>query len=78
MKRLVKRSSVGGLTSYFRKGISRKEIKELGDALESGEAALVVLSNQDLEATLDHELRGADRRIQGQADELQTALMTAD
>ncbi len=70
----------GGAMSYFLKGMSRKDIGELGEALGSGQAALVVLSEHDLEDTLDRELRGADRRIQrriqGQADELTAALTT--
>lgn len=68
----------GGLKSYFKDGMSRQDIKELGAALESGEAALIVLSGEDLEAILNLELSGADRsiqrRVQGQADELKTAL----
>lgn len=69
----------GGLMSYYRKGMSRADITALGEALDAGEAALVVLSRRDLRETLDRALQGADatvqRRIQGRATELEAALV---
>ncbi len=71
----------GGLMSYYRKGMSRADIRALGEALGAGEAALVVLSGHDLRETLDRALQGADatvqRRIQGRATELEASLAAA-
>jgi len=68
----------GGLTAYFRKGMSREDLQVLGEALGSGEAALVVLSAHDLADVLATELRGADRgvqrRVEGESEELRAAL----
>lgn len=40
---------------YVKDGMSRRDIEEFGEALESGEAALIVLSGEDLEAALNLE-----------------------
>jgi hypothetical protein len=73
--------AAGGLIGHFWRGMSRGDVKELGEALDAGEAALVVIGRSKLEETLDRELRRADRRINKQlkadAKELEEGLKTA-
>lgn len=70
-----------GLMTYFRRGMSRADIKDLGEALEEGEAALIILSESPLEETLDVELARADRslerRVQDAAETLKHELEAA-
>jgi uncharacterized membrane protein len=73
--------TAGGLIGHFWRGMSRGDVKELGDALDAGEAALVVVGRSKLEETLDRELKRSQRRIEKQikADtkELEKQLQTA-
>jgi uncharacterized membrane protein len=73
--------TAGGLMGHFWRGMSRGDVKELGDALDAGEAALVVVGRSKLEETLDRELKRSQRRIEKQikADtkELEKELQTA-
>jgi uncharacterized membrane protein len=58
--------AAGGVIGHLWRGMSRGDIKELGEALDAGEAALVVVGRDQLEETLDRELRHANRRIKKQ------------
>jgi uncharacterized membrane protein len=60
--------AAGGLVGHLWRGMSRGDVKELGDALDAGEAALVVVGRSKLEETLDRELRRATKRIEKQVD----------
>jgi uncharacterized membrane protein len=70
--------AAGGLAGHLWHGMSRGDIKELGEALDAGEAALIVVGRSKLDETLDRELRRADKRIEKQvnadAKELEKAL----
>lgn len=46
--------------------MSRGDIKELGEALDSGEAALIIVGRSELEKELDRELRRANKRVKKQ------------
>ena len=59
---------VGGLGGHFRKGISRSDAKELGETLEAGEAALVVIGESRAEEQLDKALTHAEKSIEKQVD----------
>lgn len=48
--------------------MSRGDVKELGETLDAGEAALVIVGRSQLEETLDRELRRANKRIEKQLD----------
>jgi uncharacterized membrane protein len=37
-------AATGGIVGHFRKGMSRSDVKELGDLLEEGQASLVILA----------------------------------
>src|SRR5436305_4243822 len=55
---------VGGLGAHFRKGMSRGDAGELGDQLESGEAALIVIGESRLQEQLDKALTRADKTLE--------------
>lgn len=53
----------GGM-AYLIKGMPREKVKELGDALESGEAALILLGTSPVSSTLESALTRADRTVE--------------
>jgi uncharacterized membrane protein len=59
---------VGGVGGHLRKGISRGDAKELGDLLEDGEAALIVIGESRLEEQLDKALQRAVKSIEKEID----------
>ena len=58
--------AAGGLMGHLWHGMSRSDMKDLGEALDDGDAALVIVGRSKLEETLDRELRRANRRIEKQ------------
>jgi uncharacterized membrane protein len=61
-------AGLGGLIGHLWRGMSRSDIKELGEALDEGEAALVVVGEDKLEEALKKELKGALRTYEKQID----------
>ncbi len=59
---------VGGVGGHLRKGIARGDAKELGELLESGEAALIVIGESRLEEQLDKALTRAEKSIEKEID----------
>jgi uncharacterized membrane protein len=59
---------VGGLGGHFRKGLSRGDMKDLGEQLLDGEAALIVIGESKVGEQLDKALTRADKSIQKQLD----------
>ena len=74
-------AGAGGLVGHLRKGISRGDLKDLGDELEAGTAAVVVIGESKLEEALEKAMKRADKliakEIEGDADELQRELDAA-
>jgi uncharacterized membrane protein len=66
-------AAAGGLIGHLWRGMSRSDLRELGEALDDGEAALVVIGKSKLEETLNKELRRAERTYEKEidADQLQ-------
>src|SRR5271166_6350205 len=58
----------GGLGGHLKKGISRGDAKELGEMLEEGEAALVVIGESRVEEQLDKALTHAKKTIEKEVD----------
>ncbi len=54
---------VGGLVGHFWKGMSRKDVKELGDLLDEGEAALLIVGESALQSYVEQALPRARRRV---------------
>ena len=55
---------VGGLGGHFLEGLSRGDAKELGDLLEAGQAALVVIGESRVAEELDKVLTRAEKSIE--------------
>jgi len=61
-------AGAGGLTGHLRKGISRGDLKELGEQLEAGTAAVIVLGESKIEEQLEKALTRANKLIEKQVD----------
>ncbi len=58
--------TAGGVIGHLWRGMSRSDVKELGELLDSGQAGLIVIGRSKLEETLERELKRANRRIEKQ------------
>jgi uncharacterized membrane protein len=58
----------GGIGAHLRKGMSRGEAKELGEVLERGQAALIIVGESRVEEQLDKALTRAEHSIEKQID----------
>jgi uncharacterized membrane protein len=55
-------AAVGAFGGHLAKGMSRSEMKEIGDLLNEGEAALVVIGDWRLEERIEELMSNAERR----------------
>ena len=53
----------GGLAGHLWRGISRGDLKDLGEALDAGEASLVVISTSEIDHQFAAALKAAAHRI---------------
>ena len=56
-------AAVGAAGGHLWKGMSRSDVKDLGELIDTGDVALVVVGTNALEQTLDTRRFGADRHI---------------
>ena len=56
----------GGLIGHFHGGMSRKDVKELGELLDSGEACLIVIGKDKLEEALEKADLKAKKKLEKQ------------
>jgi uncharacterized membrane protein len=61
-------AAVGGVSGHLWKGLSRSDVKELGDFIEAGEACLVVVGESKFEAALENAGLKAEKEISKQLD----------
>jgi uncharacterized membrane protein len=55
-------AAIGGVSGHLWKGMSRADVKEFGDIIDSGEAALVIVGETKIEAYLEKlELKATKR-----------------
>jgi uncharacterized membrane protein len=59
---------VGGIGGHLKKGISRGDAKELGDLLDGGQAALVVIGESRVGEQLDKALTRAEKTVEKEVD----------
>jgi uncharacterized membrane protein len=59
-------AGAGGLTGHLSRGISRGDLKELGDELEAGTAAVIVLGESKIEEQLEQATQRANKLIEKQ------------
>lgn len=53
----------GGLIGHFWRGMSRADVKDLGELIDEGQAALVVVGESNFEQHLDRAFTRAERRM---------------
>ena len=58
----------GGLIGHFWKGMSRKDVKELAELLDEGEAALLIVGESALQSYVDKALTRARQRSTREVD----------
>lgn len=61
-------AGAGGLTGHLTKGISRGDLKELGDELQAGTAAVIVIAESKIEEQLEKATARANKVIEKQID----------
>ena len=71
----------GGLDGQLTQGISRGDLKDMGDALERGSAAVIVIGESKIEEQLEKAVTRAnkliEKQIDGDADELEREIAAA-
>jgi uncharacterized membrane protein len=55
--------AAGGLIGHFWKGMSRKDIKELGEELDAGEAALIFVGESKVEEEMGKIFKKAEKQV---------------
>ena len=68
----------GGLGGHFLKGLSRKEVKELGEQLDSGEVALLVVGDWQLDKAIDKAFSRAIKKMDREVKSLERQQLEAD
>ena len=66
-------AAIGGVGGHLWRGISRSDVKELGELIDAGEAALLVIGASTLEAALDKAELKAEKHIAKELDKVSTA-----
>jgi uncharacterized membrane protein len=61
-------AGAGGLAGHLSRGMSRGDLKELGDELDAGTAAVVVLGESKLDEQLEKALARSNKLIEKQVD----------
>jgi uncharacterized membrane protein len=60
--------AIGAASGHLWRGLSRSDVKELGDLIDAGEAALLVVGASNLEAALDEAELSAEQSVARQLD----------
>ena len=61
-------AGAGGLTGHLTRGISRGDLKDLGEELEAGSAAVIVRGESKIEEQLEQATKRANKLIEKQID----------
>ena len=61
-------AAVGGVSGHLWPGISRADLKEFGDVIDEGEAALVIVGERTIEEALDKAELKADKKVAKELD----------
>ena len=74
-------AGAGGLAGHISRGMSRHDLKELGEELEAGDAALIVIGESKIEEQLEKAVKRANKLIEKEldadADELEREIEAA-
>ena len=60
--------TAGGVVGHLRGGLSRGDLKDLGDALDEGEAALIVIGESKIDEQIERATKRAKKVIEKQID----------
>ena len=60
--------AAGGLIGHFRKGMPRGELKDLGQTLGAGQAAIIVIGESKIQEQLEKDLTRANKVLEDQVD----------
>ena len=60
--------TAGGVIGHLRKGMSRDDLKDLGDALDEGNAALIVMGESKIDEEIQKAVTRAQKVLQKQVD----------
>lgn len=66
-------AAAGGLGGHILKGLSRSDVKEIGELLENGESALLVIGDWQLEKAVDKMFAHAEKRVEKEIRGLERA-----
>ena len=61
-------AAVGGVSGHLWRGMSRADVKEFGDIIDAGQAALVVVGESQLQQALDKAALRAEKQVAKQLD----------
>lgn len=56
-------AAIGGVSGHLWKGMSRTDVKEFGEAIDAGEAALVIVGETAIEAALEKAQLKATKKV---------------
>ncbi|MET0828220.1 MAG: DUF1269 domain-containing protein [Microbacterium sp.] len=60
--------AIGAVSGHIARGLSRSDVKELGDLIDEGEAALLIIGESTVEAAIDKAELKAEKRVAKQLD----------
>ena len=63
-------AAVGGVGAHLWKGMSRSDVKEFGELIDTGEAALVIVGEATIEAALDKADLKAEKHMSKELDDV--------
>jgi len=61
-------AAAGGVAGHLWRGMSRADVKQLGDVIDNGQAALVIVGQSTLQDALDKADLKAEKRVAKQLD----------
>jgi uncharacterized membrane protein len=61
-------AAVGGISGHLWRGMSRSDVKEFGDIIDDGQAALVVVGESKLQQALDKAALKAEKHVAKELD----------
>ena len=61
-------AAVGGVSGHLWRGMSRSDVKEFGEVIDEGEAALVIVGETTLQAALDKAVLKAEKQVAKELD----------
>jgi uncharacterized membrane protein len=61
-------AAIGGVSGHLWRGMSRSDVKEFGELIDQGEAALIIVGESSLQAALDKATLKAEKQVAKELD----------